>query len=46
MGKNDLFIAATSSVYDLILITTDNDFNHLAPEYIQLEKIDIEKFKK
>jgi tRNA(fMet)-specific endonuclease VapC len=46
MGKNDLFIAATSSVYDLILITTDNDFNHLTPEYIKVEKIDIEKFKK
>jgi tRNA(fMet)-specific endonuclease VapC len=46
MGKNDLFIAATSSVYDLILITTDNDFNHLTPEYIKLEIIDIKKFKK
>lgn len=45
MGKNDLFIAATSSVYDLILITTDKDFNHLSPEYLNLEWVDTEKMK-
>ena len=45
MGKHDLWIAATSSVYDLILITTDNDFDHLDKEYIKLEKIDVDKYK-
>ena len=45
MGKNDLWIAATSSVYDLVLITTDNDFNHLSKEFIKLENVDISKYK-
>ena len=34
MGKNDLWIAATSSVYDLVLVTTDKDFNHLDKAYL------------
>lgn len=46
MGKNDLFIAASSSVYDLILITTDKDFDHLKPEFIKLEYVDVKKYKK
>jgi len=46
MGKNDIFIAATASVYELTLITTDNDFNHLSPDYLKLEKIDIEIHKR
>lgn len=29
MGKNDLWIAATASVLELTLITTDKDFDHL-----------------
>ena len=45
MGKNDLFIAATSSVYNLVLITTDKDFNHLSPEFLKLEMVDLEKMK-
>lgn len=45
MGKNDLWIAATSSVYDLILLTTDKDFNHLDGDFLNLEYIDIEAFK-
>ncbi len=45
MGENDLFIAATSSVYDLVLITTDKDFNHLSPEFLKLELVDLEKLK-
>lgn len=45
MGKNDLWIAATSSVYDLVLITTDNDFDHLSEEFIKLENVDINKYK-
>ena len=45
MGKNDLWIAATSSVYDLVLLTTDKDFNHLDGEYLNLEYISIEQLK-
>jgi tRNA(fMet)-specific endonuclease VapC len=36
MGKNDLWIAATASAFDLQLVTMDKDFNHLAPSYIDL----------
>ena len=46
MGKNDLWIAATSSVFDLVLITTDNDFKHLSPKFITLESIDLSNYKK
>lgn len=45
MGKNDLWISATASVYDLTQITTDHDFNHLDREFIKLKNIDIEQFK-
>lgn len=40
MGKNDIWIAATASVLNLELITTDGDFNHLDGEYLKLKKID------
>ena len=36
MGKNDLWIAATASVYEIELLTTDNDFQHLQNEYLKL----------
>jgi tRNA(fMet)-specific endonuclease VapC len=29
MGKNDIWIAATASVFQFVLITTDKDFDHL-----------------
>ena len=29
MGKNDLWIAATAIAYNIPLITSDTDFNHL-----------------
>lgn len=45
MGKNDLWIAATSSHYDLVLVTTDQDFNHLDSEYLTLEHINIEQYR-
>lgn len=45
MGKNDLWIAATSSHYKLILVSTDQDFNHLKDAYIELEYIDLEKLR-
>ena len=40
MGKNDLYITATTGVYNLTLVTTDEDFNHLATDYLQLLYID------
>lgn len=39
MGKNDLWIAATASVLNLELITTDSDFDHLDGSFIKLRKI-------
>lgn len=45
MGKNDLWIAATASVYDIQLITTDKDFDHLEEKYlVDLLWVDIEKY--
>ena len=43
MGKEDLWIAATASVLNAILITTDKDFQHLDNEFIKLEYIYINK---
>ena len=39
MGKNDLWIAATASILNATLLTTDQDFNHLHSEYLNLEFI-------
>lgn len=36
MGKNDLWIAATASVTNATLITTDKDFYHLNNTYLKL----------
>lgn len=41
MGKNDIWIAATASILDIALITTDKDFNHLDEVYLDLELIDL-----
>lgn len=41
MGKNDIWIAATASVLDATLLTTDNDFNHLHDEFLSVAKIDL-----
>lgn len=38
MGKNDLWIAATASISDAVLLTTDHDFDHLKGMFINLEK--------
>lgn len=37
MGKNDLWIAATASILNATLLTTDSDFNHLKDEYFDVE---------
>ena len=39
MGKNDLWIAATASVLNLSLLTTDLDFEHLNRVYLKIERI-------
>jgi tRNA(fMet)-specific endonuclease VapC len=39
MGKNDLWIAATANILNASLVTTDNDFDHLHNEFIDLIKI-------
>ncbi|MEM1119184.1 MAG: PIN domain-containing protein [Bacteroidota bacterium] len=44
MGKNDLWIAATASVLDIELITTDKDFDHLKDNFIRLRQIDLSLF--
>ena len=40
MGKNDLWIAATSSVTNSKLLTTDRDFDHLVGVYVDLEVVE------
>lgn len=40
MGKNDLWIAATASITNSILITTDRDFEHLNGVYLDYVYID------
>ena len=39
MGKNDLWIAATTAIYNATLISTDDDFTHLDGLFIAFEKI-------
>lgn len=39
MGKNDLWIAATTMLFNATLITSDDDFSHLAPQFFKVEKI-------
>ena len=43
MGKNDLWIAATASVFNATLLTTDNDFDHLDTVFLSVPKIDLVK---
>ena len=45
MGKNDLWISATASVYNMTLVTTDKDFSHLDSSYLDLNLIDISKYE-
>ncbi|MGI9065443.1 MAG: hypothetical protein ACR2HX_03440 [Pyrinomonadaceae bacterium] len=40
MGKNDLWIAATTSVLKAKLLTTDNDFDHLDGVFFEVAFID------
>jgi tRNA(fMet)-specific endonuclease VapC len=45
MGKNDLWIAATASVFNATLLSTDNDFDHLNSVFLSVPKIDLDKLK-
>jgi len=40
VGKNDLWIAATASVIDALLLTTDADFDHLNGVFLPVVYID------
>ncbi|WP_338793048.1 PIN domain-containing protein [Bernardetia sp. Wsw4-3y2] len=44
MGKNDLWIAASAIVLKATLLTTDKDFDHLSPNFINIDLIDISTF--
>ncbi len=41
MGKNDLWIAATTSVLKATLVTTDHDFDHLDGVFLTVTYIDL-----
>ena len=41
MGKNDLWIAALAAVQNAVVVTTDRDFEHLNPQLVAVELIDI-----
>ena len=43
MSKNDLWIAATASNYDLTLLTTDKDFTHLSDVFLNLVTLDMQE---
>ncbi len=40
MGKNDLWIVSTAIFLKSTLINTDNDFNHLSPDFIEIISFD------
>ena len=41
MGKNDLWIAATTAIYNGTLLSTDNDFLHLNSLFLYFDKIEV-----
>jgi tRNA(fMet)-specific endonuclease VapC len=45
MGKNDVWIAASTYVSQALLLTTDKDFDHLQPFFISRDWVDPEKFR-
>ncbi len=44
MEKNDLWIAATGWILNLVLVTTDSDFDHHIGQYLTVQKVDIKKY--
>ena len=45
MGKNDLWIAATAAAFDLTLVTTDGDFDHLDGVFLKLIRIPLVEYQ-
>jgi tRNA(fMet)-specific endonuclease VapC len=45
IGKNDVWIAASASVSQALLLTTDKDFDHLQSAFITRDWIDPNQFK-
>lgn len=45
MGKNDLWIAATTAALGAALVTTDRDFDHLSPAFFAIDWVDIQQFR-
>jgi tRNA(fMet)-specific endonuclease VapC len=45
IGENDLWIAATASVYQCKLLTTDLDFQHLHPQFVDVSYLSPSEFK-
>jgi tRNA(fMet)-specific endonuclease VapC len=41
MGKNDLWIAAVTRVQEAVVITTDQDFDHLNPALLRVERVEL-----
>lgn len=41
MGKNDLWIAAVAAVQGAVILTTDQDFDHLHPALVRIERVDV-----
>ncbi len=41
MSKNDLWIAATASVLNARLLTTDRDFDHLDQVFLELIRVEV-----
>lgn len=46
MGKNDLWIASLAAFFDLELITTDADFDHLHNVFFKIRKIAPAEFRR
>lgn len=40
MGQNDMWIAACAAAYGAHLVTSDNDFDHLTPRFLDRIKVD------
>ena len=43
MGKNDLWIASTTKLFNATLLTTDDDFLHLSPQFFKMETVKFAK---
>lgn len=41
MGKNDLWIAAVAAVQSAVVLTTDQDFDHLPASVVRVELVDV-----